>query len=274
MQIENLDIDIVRQLENNGLKKGDKEQQIKLLLTLTYMAVRMYWAMSPEDRVLASEWHKKFRRSFSLKKFLNERQRSNRKKSFPPAPPYLNKEEQDKDEIPSLSPAREKRTLKVRQELFWNELLTFEGEYDRQMLLAFYYYWSEQVTGRRKMRLELETAWETKKRLKGWAQRSFNKNDEAAALHLEREKKKTAKQTANVNEQQAIAAKREQENAKREEEMEQSKQNQMLTDEYLAKNPNGLLAQMARERKAREAKVPQRSSSARLLPTGRKKEQK
>ena len=124
------------------------------------------------------------------------------------------------------------------------------------------------------MRLELETAWETKHRLATWAQRSFNKNDEAAALHLEREKKKTAKQTANVNEQQAIAAKREQENAKREEEMEQSKQNQMLTDEYLAKNPNGLLAQMARERKAREAKVPQRSSSARLLPTGRKKEQK
>ena len=233
MQIENLDIDIVRQLEKNGLKKGDKEQQIKLLLTLTYMAVRMYWAMSPEDRVLASEWHKKFRRSFSLKKFLNERQRSNRKKSFPPAPPYLNKEEQDKDEIPSLSPAREKRTLKVRQELFWNELLTFEGEYDRQMLLAFYYYWSEQVTGRRKMRLELETAWETKKRLKGWAQRSFNKNDEAAALHLERAKEKMAKPTANVNEQQVIAAKREEDNARLEREIKERKASAVSYEEYL-----------------------------------------
>ena len=164
---------------------------------------------------------------------MRERQRSSRKKSFPPAPPYLNKEEQDKDEIPSLSPAREKRTLKVRQELFWNELLTFEGEYDRQMLLAFYYYWSEQVTGRRKMRLELETAWETKKRLKGWAQRSFNKNDEAAALHLEREKKKTAKQTANTAEQQAIAAKREQENAKLEREIEERKASAVSYEEYL-----------------------------------------
>jgi hypothetical protein len=124
------------------------------------------------------------------------------------------------------------------------------------------------------MRKELETSWETAYRLEGWSMRSYQAKDETAALHLEREKKKTAKQAANVNEQQAIAAKREQENAKREEEMEQSKQNQMLTDEYLAKNPNGLLAQMARERKAREAKVPQRSSSARLLPTGRKKEQK
>ena len=53
MQIENLDNDIVRQLENNGLKNSDNEQQIKLLLTLTYMAVRMYWTMSPEDRILA-----------------------------------------------------------------------------------------------------------------------------------------------------------------------------------------------------------------------------
>jgi hypothetical protein len=233
MQIENLDNDIVRQLENNGLKKSDKEQQIKLLLTLTYMAVKMYWSMSPEDRVLVSDWHKKFTRFYSLKNFLKERQRSSRKKSSPPAPPYLDKEVQDKDEIPSLSPAREKRTLKVRQELFWNELLTFEGEYDRQMLLAFYYYWSEQVTGRRKMRLELETSWETKKRLKGWAQRSFNKNDEAAALHLEREKKKTAKQTANVNEQQVIAAKREEDNAKLEREIKERKASAVSYEEYL-----------------------------------------
>ena len=109
MQIENLDNDIVRQLENNGLKKGDKEQQIKLLLTLTYMAVRMYWAMSPEDRILASEWHKKFTRFYSLKNFLKERQRSSRKKSSPPAPPYLDKEVQDKDESPSLSLLRARK---------------------------------------------------------------------------------------------------------------------------------------------------------------------
>ena len=233
MQIENLDIDIVQQLENNGLKKGDKEQQIKLLLTLTYMAVKMYWSMSPEDRVLVSDWHKKFTRFYSLKNFLKERQRSSRKKSSPPAPPYLDKEVQDKDEIPSLSPAREKRTLKVRQEMFWNELLTFEGEYDRQMLLAFYYYWAEKVTGRRKMKMEIETSWETKHRLAAWAQRSFNKNDEAAALHLEREKKKTAKQAANTQEQQAIAAKRAQDNAKLEQEIAERKAGAVSYEEYL-----------------------------------------
>ena len=176
-----LEAGIVRQLENNGLKGGEKEQQIKLVLTYAYMAVSMYREMSPEDRILASQWHKKFRRSYSLNKFLRERQRSSRKKSFPPAPPYLDKEVQDKDEIPSLSPARVRKTLQVRQEMFWNELLQYEGKYDRQMLLAFYYYWAEKVTGRRKMKMEVMTSWDTEYRLAAWSKRSFNMNDSSGA---------------------------------------------------------------------------------------------
>ena len=58
MKTEEIKNDIVRQLENNGLKKGDREQRIKLLLTHAYVAVRMYWAMSPEDRFLASQYNK------------------------------------------------------------------------------------------------------------------------------------------------------------------------------------------------------------------------
>ena len=220
-----LEAGIVRQLENNGLKGGEKEQQIKLVLTYAYMAVSMYREMSPEDRILASQWHKKFRRSYSLNKFLRERQRSSRKKSFPPAPPYLDKEVQDKDEIPSLSPARVRKTLQVRQEMFWNELLQYEGKYDRQMLLAFYYYWAEKVTGRRKMKMEVMTSWDTEYRLAAWSKRSFNKNDEAATLRLERAKGK--------NNQQAIAAKREQDNEKLEREIAERKQGAVSYEEYL-----------------------------------------
>ena len=228
-----LEAGIVRQLENNGLKGGEKEQQIKLVLTHVYMAVSMYREMSPEDRILASQWHKKFRRSYSLNKFLRERQRSSRKKSFPPAPPYLDKEVQDKDENSSLSPARVRKTLQVRQEMFWNELLQYEGKYDRQMLLAFYYYWAEKVTGRRKMKMEIMTSWDTEYRLATWAQRSFNKNDEAATLRLEREKKKTTKQAANTAEQQAIAAKRSEDNARLEREIAARKQGAVSYEEYL-----------------------------------------
>ena len=237
-----LEAGIVRQLENNGLKGGEKEQQIKLVLTHVYMAVSMYREMSPEDRILASQWHKKFRRSYSLNKFLRERQRSSRKKSFPPAPPYLDKEVQDKDEIPSLSPARVRKTLQVRQEMFWNELLQYEGKYDRQMLLAFYYYWAEKVTGRRKMKMEVMTSWDTEYRLAAWAQRSFNKNDEAAEIRLERAKKSGGKQSVsgrafstveNTAEQQAIAAKRAADNARLEREIEERKAGAVSYEEYL-----------------------------------------
>ena len=176
---------IFRDTENNGLKKGDREQRIKLLLTHAYMAVRMYWAMSLEDRVQASEWHRKFRRSFSFKKFLKERKRSTDKGKFPPNPLYKEIASKDKLQKTSLSPVRVKRTLKVRKEEFWNELLTFEEKYDRQMLLAFFYYWAEQVTGQRKMRLELEKSWDTGYRLAAWSKRSFAKNDEAAAHRRE-----------------------------------------------------------------------------------------
>ena len=229
-----LEAGIVRQLENNGLKGGEKEQQIKLVLTYAYMAVSLYREMSPEDRILASQWHKKFRRSYSLNKFLRERQRSSRKKSFPPAPPYLDKEVQDKDEIPSLSPARVRKTLQVRQEMFWNELLQYEGKYDRQMLLAFYYYWAEKVTGRRKMKMEVMTSWDTEYRLAAWSKRSFNKNDEAAAIRLERAKKGGGKQPdANNAELKAIAAKRAEDNEKLEREIKERKAGAVSYEEYL-----------------------------------------
>ena len=223
-----LEAGIVRQLENNGLKNGEKEQQVKLVLTYAYMAVSLYREMSPEDRILASQWHKKFRRSYSLNKFLRERQRSSRKKSFPPAPPYLDKEVQDKDEIPSLSPARVRKTLQVRQEMFWNELLQYEGKYDRQMLLAFYYYWAEKVIGRRKMKMEVETSWDTEYRLAAWSKRSFNKNDEAAAIRLERAKgKATAKQAT------ADAAERAADNDRLEREIAERKAGAVSYEEYL-----------------------------------------
>lgn len=253
-----LEAGIVRLLENNGLRNGEKEQQIKQLLTHAYMAVSMYREMSPEDRILTSQWHKRFKRSFSFTRFLRERQRSSRKKSSPPAPPYLDKEEQDKDEISSLSPARVKRTLQIRQEMFWNELLQYEGKYDRQMLLAFYYYWAEKVTGRRKMKMEVETSWDTEYRLAAWSKRSFNKNDEAAAIRLERAKRGAGKQStsgsavANTAEQKAIAAQREAADAKREAEMEEARKGSISLEEYAKTHPDSNLAKKFLKKEHRE----------------------
>ena len=245
MQIENLDIDIVRQLENNGLKKSDKEQQIKLLLTLTYMAVRMYWTMSPEDRILASEWHKKFRRSFPLRKFLKERKTRSRKSYLPPAPPMLKKEYKEKTDKTTPTAARVKRTLKVRKEEFWNELLTFEGKYDRQTLLKFYYYWAEELENLNMMKWEAEKArrsFDIKCRLGIWSKRSYETDDKAADIHFERVKgKKPAKAAVNTSEQKAIAAEREAADAQREEATAKAKADSITMEEYLKNNPDSIL---------------------------------
>ena len=81
--------------------------------------------------------------------------------------------------------------------------------------------------------MEVMTSWDTEYRLATWAQRSFNKNDEAAALHLEREKKKAAKQAVNTQELQAIAAKRAEDNEKVEREIAERKQGAVSYEEYL-----------------------------------------
>ena len=231
---EIFDNDIVQQLENNGLKREGREQQIKLLLCHAHTAIRMYWSMSHEDRVLATDSHKKCRFLFPLRKFLKERKTNSRKSYLPPAPPTLKKEYKEKTDKISLSPARVKRTLNVRKEEFWNELLTYEEKYGLQMLKGFYYYWAEQVTGQRKMRLELETSWETKHRLAAWAQRSFNKNDEAATIRLERAKQGGKDKVASQNsaQQEAVARQRAADNARREEELDRARAESVSFDEY------------------------------------------
>ena len=226
--IDEIKCNISHLLEDRGVTREYKEQSVRLLLTYTYMAVKMYWAMSQEDRIFASQWHKKFRRSFSLRNFLKERKTNSRKSYLPPAPPMLKKEYKEKTDKNPPTESRVKRTLKVRQHEFWNELLTFEEKYDRQTLLKFYYYWSEQVTGRRKMRLELETSWETAYRLAGWVKRSYQAIDEAAALRLERAKGKATEKQAI-----AVAAEREDANARLEQEIEARKAGAVSYEEWL-----------------------------------------
>ena len=92
------------------------------------------------------------------------------------------------------------------------------------------------MTGRRRMRLELETSWDIGYRLAAWSKRSFAKNDEAAAIRLERVKNKTAKPTVNTEntaEQRALAAEREAANARREQELAEAKAGAVSYEEYI-----------------------------------------
>ena len=136
----------------------------------------------------------------------------------------------------TLSPAAgAKSNIESRQLAFWDACLKFEPEYDRQLLLKFYCYWAEEVNGTGLMLWETQKSWSMKLRLKAWSKKSFEFDDKAAALRLERAKAKSApkQQTANTAEQQAMAAKREQDNAKLEQEIAERKQGAVSYEEYL-----------------------------------------
>ena len=222
-------------LTDRGLVKEYKEQAVRLLLYHLYVAIDIYRYMTVAERNKAGYWYRIFKGSYTLRNFLKERKRKRDKEKSPLHPSYKKESGvKDKAQNPSLSPAHVKRTLQVRQEEFWNELLTFEGTYDLRMLRSFYYYWAEKVTGRRKMRLELETSWDTQFRLAAWSKRSFNKNDEAAAIRLERAKNGgKAKRVADDAEQQAIAAKRAEDNAKLEQEIKARKEGAVSYEEFV-----------------------------------------
>jgi hypothetical protein len=135
--------------------------------------------------------------------------------------------------------------LEERKKAFWKELLKYEGKYKRKMLLKFFYYWAEVIEDLNMMKWEAEKAkksFDIKYRLGIWAKRSFEVNDEAADIHLERVKgKKSAKAVVNISEQQALAAEREAADVQREAATAKAKADSITMEEYLKNNPDSIL---------------------------------
>ncbi len=65
----------------------------------------------------------------------------------------------------------EANTLEERQQAFYAELTPYVETYGRDMVRAFFDYWSEPTQQRTKMRWQLEKTWDTKRRLGTWARR-------------------------------------------------------------------------------------------------------
>lgn len=76
-------------------------------------------------------------------------------------------------EINSPAPSN-KPTLEERENNFYNEVAQFVGKYNREMLRAFFDYWSEPNKQKNKMRFELQKTWDTGRRLSTWAKREEN----------------------------------------------------------------------------------------------------
>ena len=65
-------------------------------------------------------------------------------------------------------------SIEARKEDFYNSLVQFVPTYGRDLIRAFFDYWSEFNRSQTKMRYELEKTWQTSRRLATWASRDKN----------------------------------------------------------------------------------------------------
>lgn len=85
-------------------------------------------------------------------------------------PPHASEEFYDLLESKyTISEKKEKKTLEVRQNEFAETLKPFVSKYGREMIVAFFRYWSEPNHTKKKMRYELQKTWDTERRLITWS---------------------------------------------------------------------------------------------------------
>ena len=68
---------------------------------------------------------------------------------------------------------KKEKSLAERRQEFWNRLVPYvqKGVYTRDMVTAFYYYWTESNENGKKMRFEMEKTYELPRRLATWQRR-------------------------------------------------------------------------------------------------------
>ena len=240
MNIEINEQTVDRQLVDAGIGNDAEEQAVRPMFFHLFCAIRYYRDMTYAEKNKAGFLYRtKFKNTYSLTGFFKERKRKRDKKSSPLHPSY--KEESGvlgKDYKLHIQQGGDASLFEIRQKAFWDACLKFEPEYDRQLLLKFYCYWAEQVNGTELMLWETKKSWNMRLRLKAWSKKSYQLDDKAAALRLERAKGKKSALAGRVlggsaAEEQALAAEREAANARREQELAEAKAGAVPYEEYL-----------------------------------------
>ena len=146
---------------------------------------------------------------------LKERKKRGEKKKSPRTPLIKEKQpEKIEKEILSLDADA--------KEVFRKECLSFIGQYDEQQVTDFYHYWSE-ASKRGTMRFQRQKYWDTEKRLKRWCKNRYSSENTAAALRLERlRKKETEREPERKRNQERL-----------EQEIAERKRNAVSYEEYL-----------------------------------------
>ena len=101
----------------------------------------------------------------------------------------IKKEKKEKKVEETTAGAVDKKAAAVaatlsRKDAFYQSLVHYVGRYPKEMIRAFFDYWSEQNKSGTRMRYELEKTWELPKRLATWAARERMPAKPAAGIVL------------------------------------------------------------------------------------------
>ena len=173
-----------------------------------------------------------------LRNFLKQRKRKREKEKSPLHPSYKVKSGvKEKGKMVYIyadsGDSGEGEDLESRRNAFYRECMSFKDDYDEQMIMDFYAYYSTPNRHSKKMRFEDFEYWDTAKQMRIWANNPISKAKAAADIKLKRTKKNIEQAVATTTEQQAIAAKRAEENEKLEREIAERKAGAVSYEEYL-----------------------------------------
>ena len=223
------------------------------LLFHAYVAVAMFELMDATERALVKGIQRRMKYFFSVNVNLRERKRKTAKEILPPTPLSIEKYNKEKEENTTLSAGRALSLplsdLAKRQNAFKMEIWNHRGDMDMDMLNDFYYYWTDVNPKTQKMRFEEQRYFSVEKRLQRWKKNEISNSIAASKIRLKRTKKRDEQEQTEASLQQAAASEREQENADREAKAEESRQTQMLTEDYIREHPDSLMAKIYRQKK-------------------------
>ena len=239
-------------LAMSGIER--EEGFVGKLLFHAYVATALFEFMSDGERALIKGVQRRMKYFFSSNFSLKERKRKTAKEILPPTPLSIEKENKEKEEKTTLSAGRALSLplsdLEKRQNAFKMEIWNHRGNMDMDMLNDFYYYWTDVNPKTQKMRFEeQERYFSVENRLKRWKKNEISNSIAASKIRLKRTKKRDEQEQAAAEQTQTAAAEREQENAAREAKTEKSRQEQMLTEDYIKLHPDSLMAKIYRQKK-------------------------
>ena len=238
MNIEEIKRNVDQVLTDKGMVKDYQDQAVRQLLYHLYIAIDIYRYMSTAEKNKSGYWYRIFKGSYTLRNFLKERKRKREKEKSPLHPSYKVKSGvKDKGKMVYIyadsGDSGLGEDMESRRNAFYRECMSLKDDYDEQMIMDFYAYYSTPNRLSKKMRFEDFDYWDTAKQMRIWANNPISKAKAAADIKLKRTKKTTAQAAATTAEQQAIAAKRAQDNEKLEREIEERKAGAVSYEEYL-----------------------------------------